>query len=187
MTKPLQHIQNAAAHLIYNLPKFSHVTPSSVIPTGFLFQDDGAGLQGLQRNCPCLPLNTCQTTLNYICWLAGTTIAESKQWLLSEVVTLLCSVASVIERTPHQCHPPFFSFISINVDILWFLSCDKCTNCQFLWTKVSAKSKFICILITSTCRSSSRSTVTWVTCAAYPVSSVDFYHHYGLLISLMRI
>ncbi|XP_030285351.1 uncharacterized protein LOC115588717 [Sparus aurata] len=27
VTKPLQHIQNTAAHLVYNLPKFSHVTP----------------------------------------------------------------------------------------------------------------------------------------------------------------
>ena len=33
--KPLQLIQNAAARLVFNLPKFSHVTPSSALSTGF--------------------------------------------------------------------------------------------------------------------------------------------------------
>ena len=79
-TKPLRRIQNAAVRLIHNLPKFSHVTPPSfVTSTGFLLQhpipDNGAGLQGHQRNCTHLPPYTGQTThpsestlLFYISW-----------------------------------------------------------------------------------------------------------------------
>ena len=37
-TKPLQRIQNTAARLVYNLSKFSHVTPSSVTSTDFLLR-----------------------------------------------------------------------------------------------------------------------------------------------------
>ena len=54
-------------------------------------QDDGAGLQGCQRNCTRLPPNTGQTTcpsertwLIYISWPPDTVIAESKQSPLRE-------------------------------------------------------------------------------------------------------
>ena len=54
--------------------------------------------QGHQQNCTHLPPNTGQTTrpsmstsLCSISWQAGTTITESKQSSLSEVVSLLCS------------------------------------------------------------------------------------------------
>ena len=40
------------------------------------------------------------------------------------------------------------SFNSIDGDMLWLLSCDKCTYCKSLWTKVSAKcSKCKCYII----------------------------------------
>ena len=69
-------------------------------------QDDGAGLQGSQQNCNHLPPNICQTvhptSLYYICWRAGYAIAESKERSLREVATLLCSGASLVERTPTQ-------------------------------------------------------------------------------------
>ena len=113
-TKPLQHIQNTAAHLIFNLPKFSHVTPPPPLTSCrslHPIQDDAASHHDRQRNCTHLPPNTGQTTrssagssLHYISWLAGTAIAESKQRSLSaEVMTLLCSGAPVVEQSPDQC------------------------------------------------------------------------------------
>ena len=73
-------------------------------------QDDGAGLQGCQRNCTHLPPNTGQTTrpststsLHYIRWPAGNGITESKQSSLSEAATLLCSGTSAVDQTPDQC------------------------------------------------------------------------------------
>ena len=72
-------------------------------------QDDGAGLQGHQRNYTCLPPNTGQTTrpsesasLIYISWPTDTSIDERKQSSLSEVATLLYFRTSVVERTPDQ-------------------------------------------------------------------------------------
>ena len=35
----------------------------------------------------------------------------------------------------------FFIFFLIDGEMLWFLSCDKCTYCKLHWTKVSAKCK----------------------------------------------
>ena len=32
-----------------------------------------------------------------------------------------------------------YSFYSIDSDMSWFLSCDKCTHCKWLWTKAPAK------------------------------------------------
>ena len=42
--------------------------------------------------------------LHDISWPAGNAIAESKQDLLSKVMTLLCSCASAVEQTPDQYH-----------------------------------------------------------------------------------
>ena len=33
----------------------------------------------------------------------------------------------------------FFHSYFVDGDMLWFLSCDKCTYCKSLWTKASAK------------------------------------------------
>ena len=101
--KPLQRIQNAAAHLVFNLPKFSHVTPLFrdlhwlPVLASHQIQDNGTGLQGCQRNCPYLPPSVSQTPrpsssapLNYLSWPAGTAIAKSKQRSHSKVTTLLC-------------------------------------------------------------------------------------------------
>jgi len=53
--KPLQRIQNTAARLVFNLPKFSHVTPPSPpVPHSTV-------LQGCQWNCPRLPPSICHT------------------------------------------------------------------------------------------------------------------------------
>ena len=112
VTKPLQHIQNAAARLVYNLPKFSRVTHPPWPPLAsccgpHLIKDDGTGPQGRQQNCTRLPPNTGQIarpgksiSLIYVSWLTGIAI---KQSTLSKVVTLLCFGTSVVKRTPDQC------------------------------------------------------------------------------------
>ena len=97
-TKLLQHIHNAAARL-----QFSQILPCDPTPTWHPLacccgphpiQNDGAGLQGCQRNCihllvrPHAPASE-STLLIYISWPTGTPIAESKQSPLNEVVTLL--------------------------------------------------------------------------------------------------
>ena len=68
-TKPLQRIQNAAACLVDSLPKFSHVTVLLLQQASccepHLIKDNGAGLQGHQRNCTCLPPNTTFKHLKY--------------------------------------------------------------------------------------------------------------------------
>ena len=77
----IQHIQIAAACLVFNLSKFSHVTPpppshplaSCCCPHPI--QDDVPRLQGCHQNCTRLPPNTGQST----CRPAGTVITESKQ------------------------------------------------------------------------------------------------------------
>ena len=114
-TKLLQCTQNAAA-LVFNPPKMSHVTPPPPwLPLAsccspHTIQDDGTGLQGLQRNCtdvtPNTGLTTCpraSTSLHIINWPAGTAITENKQKSLSKVKTLLCSGHSVVTWTPDQC------------------------------------------------------------------------------------
>ena len=63
---PLQRIQNMAVWLVYNLPKFSHMTLSSATSTApcsgsHQIQDDGTDLQGCQRNRPDPPPSTSQT------------------------------------------------------------------------------------------------------------------------------
>ena len=108
-TKPLQCIQNTAARLIFNLPKF---------PCDTLFrdlhwlsldtsQDDGAGLQGRQRNCARLPPNTGQTTrpsantsLHYISWAGGTAIGEREQRSLSKFTTLFWDLSGAKNSRP---------------------------------------------------------------------------------------
>ena len=103
-TKPLQHIQNSAAPLFFSLLKFSHVTPLFCdlhwLPVAASIQFKN--IQGHKQNCTRLPLNTGQTTrpsestlLHYISWPAG-----AHHW---EQIALLCSGASVVERTPDQC------------------------------------------------------------------------------------
>ena len=76
-----------------------------MISTDFLLQPSS-----VVWNCTHLCPNTSQTThlsmstsLYYIRWLAGTVIAESKQRLLSEIATLLCTGTKVVERTSDQC------------------------------------------------------------------------------------
>ena len=107
VTNPLQSIQKAAARLVFNLLKFSHLTPllSDLhwLPVQLTSEDDGTGLQGHQRNCTHLSPNTGQTTcprvstsLQYISWRAGTAIAESKQMSLSEVLPVQTSTRSSI-------------------------------------------------------------------------------------------
>ena len=75
-------------------------------------QDDGASLQGCQKNCTCLPPNTGQTTCPIMpplllrCGRAGRLALpsfKSEQSPLSEVATLLCFGTSVVEQTPDQC------------------------------------------------------------------------------------
>ena len=93
--------------------KFFHVTPPPP-PASWcsphLIQDNGAGLQGHQRNCTHQPSNTghtkrpsASTSLLYSSWPAGTVIAEGKQRSLSKVTSLFYPGASVVERTPDQC------------------------------------------------------------------------------------
>ena len=81
--KPLQRIQNAAARLVFNLPKCDCVTRYPVFPlapcsSSYQIQDDGTG----QCNCPCLPPSVGKTThpsssppLNYFSWTSGSAIA----------------------------------------------------------------------------------------------------------------
>ena len=120
-SKLLQLIQNAAVRLVFNLPKFSNVTPSSVTCCSLHpIQDHGAGLQGCQQNCTCLPPNAVQTTdpstfLYYISWLAGTTINESKKSPLSKVVTLLCFCTSVVEWTCDRSLDIFSKILKIHL------------------------------------------------------------------------
>ena len=114
--KPLQCIQNAAALLVFNLPKFSHMTPFlhdlHWLPVAdvILFKMEGLVFKAINGTAP-MYLQTLvrphtpgmSTSLNYISWPAGTLITESKQRSLSEMTTLLCSGASVLEPTPNQC------------------------------------------------------------------------------------
>ena len=105
-TKPLQHITEHCS-----APRFqsTQIWPPPLWPPlasccgPHTIQDDGAGLQGHQWNCTCLPPNTGQTTRTRestsLSWLAGTAIAESKQSPLSKAVTLLSSGASVVDQS----------------------------------------------------------------------------------------
>ena len=101
-TKPSQLIQNTAVCLVFNLPKFSHVTPFlrdfHWLPVAVHIQFTMMVLapQGRQWNSTHLPPSTGQTTrpsvstwLQFISWLAGTAIAESKQRSLSKIKTVL--------------------------------------------------------------------------------------------------
>jgi len=84
---PLQCIQNAAARLVFNLPKFSHVTP-------------------LFRNIHWLLIITCIRfkTLVLACKAVSrtalTTIIKNRQTSLSQASTLLCSDTAVVEWDP---------------------------------------------------------------------------------------
>ena len=128
-TTPLQH----ASFSIY--PNSSMWPPSSMTSSNFLFsphpiQGNGAGLQGHQQTCNHLPP---------ISWLAGTTIAESKQRSLSIVATPLCSGTSVVEWTHDQCQD---SRIPRHLRLktqthLFRLHLDP-TEHVFIWTIVSA-------------------------------------------------
>ena len=115
--KPLQRIQNVAARLVFNLPKFSHVTPllchlhwlpvvarirCKMIVLEYKAVDGTAYLQQ--------PTSKRQTThprsippLNYLRWTFGTSIAKIKQRSISKITTLLYFGTTVVERAPCQC------------------------------------------------------------------------------------
>ena len=97
--KPLQRIQNAAARLVFNLTKFSNVSPLFCdlhwlpVVDRIRFK---MMIQGGQWNCPCLPPSIGQTThpsssapLNYFRWTPGTAVAKSKQRSIIKITTPL--------------------------------------------------------------------------------------------------
>ncbi|KAK0130517.1 hypothetical protein N1851_035256 [Merluccius polli] len=84
--RPLQRIQNAAARLVFNLPKVS--SSDLLARSSHPIQDNGTDLQGCQRHCPNLPPTpsisqtprpSLSPPLNYLGRPAGTAIAKSKQ------------------------------------------------------------------------------------------------------------
>ena len=116
VTKPLQRIHNAAAHLIYNLTKISHLTPLFCdlhwlpVVAHIRFKVMVLAFKAVNGTAPVFPPNTDQTTssisstsLHSISWPAGNTITESKQSSLSKVTTGLCSCDSGVEQTLDQC------------------------------------------------------------------------------------
>ena len=112
----MQRIQNVAARLVFNLPKFSHVTPLFrdlhwlPVVARIRFKMMVLAYKAVDWNCPCLTPSIGKAThpnsippLNYLSSTSGTAIAKSKQRSINKVTTLLCFGTSVVERAPCRC------------------------------------------------------------------------------------
>lgn len=101
-------MQNTAAHLVFNLPKFSHVThllhELHWLPVAALIQFKTMVLafKAINGAAPSTAKNWSDHTPNwsillyYISWPACTTSTERKQSSLSKVVTLFSSGTLVV-------------------------------------------------------------------------------------------
>ena len=75
-------------------------------------QEDGAGLQGHQRNCTRLPPTLVRPHIPARALRSSTSagrLTESKLSSLSEVTIILCFGASVVEQTPDRCQESGFT------------------------------------------------------------------------------
>ncbi|KAJ8362211.1 hypothetical protein AAFF_G00388700 [Aldrovandia affinis] len=105
--KPLQLVQNAAACLVFNQPKFTHVTPllSALAPHRSMHQIQitGACFSNGQRYCSPLPpvthhsLHPSQTPPLRLLWQTDRPIPPDAWQPLLAVSPLLCPDPSVVE------------------------------------------------------------------------------------------
>ncbi|XP_055720116.1 uncharacterized protein LOC129812519 [Salvelinus fontinalis] len=98
--KPLQLIQNAAARLVFNLPKFSHVTPLLRSLHWLPVEARGNGTSVPSGSDQALHPNKGTAFIHL--WPARLPTTEEVQFPLSPVKTVRCSGTPMVEQTPSR-------------------------------------------------------------------------------------
>ncbi|KAJ8381302.1 hypothetical protein SKAU_G00020800 [Synaphobranchus kaupii] len=109
---PLQLVQNPATRLVFNLPKFSHVTPLlrslHWLPVAARIRFKGPGLHCSQKDRPLLPtglnraLHSSLTTSICCSRATHTSFHPYQQLSLEPTAELFHPSSPVVEQTPHS-------------------------------------------------------------------------------------